>query len=99
VKYFYLLFLLITLNIACKEKTLTGKKLEDKLKSTMTSYLDSTLIPGNKATIQNMSYYADKSRHAYLCRFNVNFKSGNRDSTGVMTAIIPEDFSKVTTSK
>ncbi len=98
-KYFHLLLLLTTLTVACKEKVLSGKKLEDKLKSTMSGYLDSTHTSGIKATIQNMSYYADKSRKAYLCRFTVSFKSNDHDSTGVMTAIIPDDFSRVTTSK
>ncbi|HVZ96276.1 MAG TPA: hypothetical protein VG847_05330 [Chitinophagaceae bacterium] len=98
-KYFYLLLLLITLTIACKEKALSGKRLEDKLKATMTGYLDSTFKSGTKAAIQNMSYYADKSRNSYLCRFTVNFKINNHDSTGVMTAIIPDDFSTITASK
>ena len=94
-KYFFTFILLLTLGTACKQKILSGKELEDKLKETMTDYLHKTLQPGTEFTITEMSYYAEKEKKYYICKFDVRMHAGNRDTTGVMTAIIPNDFSKV----
>jgi hypothetical protein len=94
-KYFYSLILLLALGTACKQKVLSGKELEDKLKETMTEHLHKTLKPGTEFTIKDMTYYADKIKKYYICTFDVTVHSGNKDTSGVMKAFIPNDFSKV----
>jgi hypothetical protein len=68
-KYFYSLFLLLAFTVACEQKTISGKELED--------------------------YYADNIKNHYICTFDVSVRTGNRDTIGVMKAIISRDFSKV----
>jgi|SRR6476646_9829853 len=95
-KYFLTLFLIVAVSSGCKQKILSGKELEDKLKETMTDHLHKTLRPGTEFTITDMSYYPEKEKKEYICKFTVQVRTGNRDTTGVMTAFIPNDFSKVT---
>lgn len=94
-KYFYSLILILALGIACKQKVLSGKELEDKLKKTMSDHLDKTLQPGTKYTIQEVIYYPDKIKKIYICTFKVEVKTATSDTTGTMMANIPNDFSKV----
>jgi hypothetical protein len=95
-KYFITLFLVLTLGAGCKQKILAGKELDDKLKETMTEYLHKTMRPGTEVKIRELTYYADKERKLYVCAFSVDVHSGSSDTTGVMNALIPNDFSKVT---
>ena len=94
-KYIYSLFLLLAFTVACEQKTISGKELEDKLKETMTDYLDETLKYGTVFVIKDMNYYADNIKNHYICTFDVSVRTGNRDTIGVMKAIISRDFSKV----
>ena len=80
----------------CQQKVLSGKELEEKLKTTMTDYLHKTMKPGTEVTIKDLTYYADKERKFYICSFNVNVKSTKSDTTGTMKAFITNDFNKVT---
>lgn len=95
-KYFYYLIILLAFGSACKQKVLSGTKLEDKLKETMTEYLHKTLQPGTEVTIKDLTYYADKIKKEYICVFIVNIHTATSDTTGEMRAFIPNDFSKVT---
>jgi hypothetical protein len=94
-KYFFSLVLLLSLATGCKQKILSGKELEDKLKQTMTDHLNKTLRPGTAFTIIDMNYYADKIKKYYICVFDVKVHSGHRDTTGTMKAFISNDFTKV----
>src|SRR6266480_5490443 len=92
-KYFFIF--LFVLAAGCKQKILSGKELEDKLKETMTDYLHKTLQPGIEVTIKDVSYYPEKKKKFYICAFNVNMHSDNKDTTGIMAATISNDFSEV----
>ena len=94
-KYLYTLVFLLALGTGCKQKLLSGKELEDKLKETMTVYLRKTLQPGTEFTIKDMTYYPEKKKKLYICNFNVDLHIGNKDTTGMMTAYISNDFKKV----
>ena len=95
-KYFYSLLLLLAMGIACKQKVLSGKELEDKLKQTMTDYLHKTLKSGTEVTIKDMIYYPDKIKKRYLCTFTVDMHTPVMDTTGIMKAEITNDFKEVT---
>ena len=94
-KYFFSLILLLALVAGCKQKILEGKELENKLKKTMTDYLHKTLKPGTEFEIKEMSYYPEKKKEMFICTFHVDMHTGNRDTSGIMTAFISKDFSKV----
>jgi len=94
-KYFYSLILFLALGIACKQKILSGKELEDKLKETMADHLHKTLQPGAEVTIKDIVYYTDPIKKHYICTFNVAIHTPAKDTTGEMKATIPNDFSKV----
>lgn len=94
-KYFFSLILFLALGTGCKQKVLAGKELEDKLKKTMERFLDKTLDKGVKFKIEEMSYFPEKKKHYYICTFHVSMRKGDKDTTGIMTAFIPNDFSKV----
>lgn len=95
-KYSYSLLLLLALGTACKQKILSGKELEDKLKTTMSDYLHKTLKPGTEVTIKDVVYYPEKMQKLYICTFTVELRTPTSDTTGTMMAFIPNDFSKVT---
>ncbi|MBI1781588.1 MAG: hypothetical protein HYR66_09500 [Sphingobacteriales bacterium] len=94
-KYCYALLLVLALGIACKPKPLTGKELEDKLKTTMTDYLHKSMKPGTEVEIKDMTYYPDNIKNVYLCEFNVRVKYQQSDTTGKMSAAISTDFKTV----
>jgi len=94
-KYFYYTILLLTLVTACRQKMLSGKELEDKLIETMKEHLDKTLQPGTEFTINDMTYYPDQIRRHYNCEFDVIMHAGNKDTSGVMKALISNDFKNV----
>lgn len=95
-KYFYSLLLLLALGLACKQKILSGKELDDKLKKTMADYLHQNSKPGTEYDIKDMIYYPDKIKKIYICTFTVEVRTATSDTTGTMMAEIPNDFSKVT---
>ena len=94
-KYFYSLILLLALGSSCKPKILSGKELENKLIQTMADHLQKTLQPGTQFTIKDISYYPIKEKSHYVCNFTVSLHTANKDTTGIMVANIPNDFSKV----
>jgi len=89
------IFLLATAFVGCKPRILSGKDLEDKLKSTMKNYLDTAMAPGTQVNIQNLYYFTDTRRKRYICNFTVHVHNSKLDTTGIMVATIPNDFSKV----
>jgi len=94
-KYFFTIILFLAIATGCRQKILSGKELEDKLKETMTEYLHKTLHPRTEFTIKDLSYYPEKKKKYYICTFNVGMHTGKKDTTGIMTAFISNDFSKV----
>ena len=94
-RYFLAITLLLVLAAGCKHKVLSGDKLEAKLIKTMQDYLDKQARPGVEFTVKDISYYPEKKERVYKCVFHVNMHAARKDSLGIMTAIIPNDFSKV----
>lgn len=94
-KYFYYTILLLALVTSCRQKLISGKELEDKLIETMKEHLDETLPAGTEFTIKDLTYYPDQIKRHYNCEFGVIMRAGNKDTSGVMKAIISDDFKKV----
>jgi hypothetical protein len=94
-KYFFSLILLLGLGQGCKQKVLSGTELDNKLIKTMQNYLDKEAKPGVEYSVKDVNFYADKEKKQYICEFHVNMRTDKTDTTGVMTANIPNDFSKV----
>jgi hypothetical protein len=99
VKYLLTLILLLGLSLGCKPKILSGKKLEEKLIETMQKHLDKDAKPGVSYKVQDVAYYADKGARQYICDFHVHLHADKVDTTGIMTATIPNDFSTVQRSQ
>ena len=95
-KYFFSLILLLTIAAGCKPKELSGVALQNKLIETMDSYLHKTLKPGVDLTIKDVTYFTDVPKKSYICQFNVNMHYQNKDTTGVIVAVITNDFKEVT---
>jgi hypothetical protein len=94
---FFTLIVLLTIATACKQKIISGTELDNKLIKTMQDYLDETGKPGAVYKVEDVTYFADKRKKLYNCEFHVNVKASQvkLDTTGVMKADIPNDFSKV----
>jgi len=99
VKYLLSLVLLAGLFLACKPKILSGKKLENKLMETMQDHLDKNAKPGVSYNVQDVTYFTEKETKQYICDFHVHMRHDNIDTTGIMTATIPNDFSRVERSQ
>lgn len=94
-KYFFIFIVLVAVNAGCKPKTISGAELENKLIETMNDYLHKTLQPGVEVTVKDVIYYPEVSKKLYICRFHVNMRLNNKDTTGVVAATISNDFNKV----
>ena len=94
-KYFISLILLMALNFGCKPKVLSGTALQNKLIETMDDYLHKTLRPGVQVNIKDVSYYPDAIKKVYFCEFHVTMHFNNKDTTGIVTARITNDFKNV----
>jgi len=94
---FVILIILLTVVTACKQKVISGAELEKKLIKTMQDHLEETGKKDAVYKVQDVTFYADKERKLYICEFHVNVKASdvNVDTTGIMRADIPNDFSKV----
>jgi hypothetical protein len=86
---------LLALAVGCKPKVLTGKDLENKLKETMSNYLDTTSRPGTKFTVKDVLYYPEAEKEDYICHFNVDMHYPNGDTSGIVIATITNDFKTV----
>jgi hypothetical protein len=87
--------LLLFSGMACKRK-LSHADIEDQLKTSMHAFLikrpnyDSSKL---KYEVQKVYYFEEKD--AYECEFVVHMWSIGKDTTGVMTATVSKDFSRV----
>jgi hypothetical protein len=93
----FFIFIFLVSATACKQKVLKGPELENKLIKTMQDYLDKTGKKDAVYKVEDVNFYADKEKKLYNCEFHVNVKANDvgLDTTGVMKADIPNDFSKV----
>jgi len=82
---------------ACKQKVISGAELEKKLIKTMQNYLDKTGKSDAVYKVEDVTFFADREKKLYNCEFHVNVKASDvkLDTTGIMRADIPNDFSKV----
>jgi hypothetical protein len=94
-KYFFAVMLSLSLGISCKQKELSGQQLDNRLIATMQDYLNKTAKPGATYVVKDVTYFIDKTKKEYNCEFHVNMRVANIDTTGIMAANIPNDFSKV----
>lgn len=96
-RFFFILTICLVAATACKQKILRGAELENKLIKTMQDYLDETGKPGAVYKVEDVNFFADAEKKLYLCEFHVNVKANavHLDTTGIMKADIPNDFSKV----
>ena len=94
-RYLISFIFLLTVATACKQKILSGPELEKKLVETMQDYLDKTAKPGVSFKVKNVTYFTDSLKKEYNCEFHVEMLQGAIDTTGVMTADIPNNFKEV----
>ena len=94
-KYFLTLFFVVALGSGCRQKTLSAAQLENKLITTMQEYLNKTAKPGVTYAVKDVTFFPDKIKKEYNCEFKVNMRVGKTDTTGIMTANIPNDFNTV----
>jgi len=94
---FFFIVMLLTIAASCKQRVMTQAELENKLIKTMEDYLKETGKPDAVYKVKDVIFYADKERKLYNCEFHVNVKAATvkLDTTGIMWADIPSDFSKV----
>jgi hypothetical protein len=92
-KYFFTLIFLLMLTAGCRQRQLSQAEMENKLKETMKDYLDKKPHKGVVFTIKDVIFYPEKT--FYRCEFHVDMRYGNKDTSGIMTANILKDFSKV----
>jgi len=94
---FFFIVMLLTIAASCKQRVMTQAELENKLIKTMEDYLKETGKSDAVYKVKDVIFYADKERKLYNCEFHVNVKAGTvkLDTTGIMRADIPSDFSKV----
>ena len=96
-RFFFTFIALLMIATACKQKVISGAELEKKLIQTMQNYLEETGKSDAVYKVEDVTFYAEKQKKLYICEFHVNVKANgvNLDTTGVMRADIPNDFSKV----
>jgi len=95
-RFFFTFIMLLTI-VACKQRVRTQAELENKLIKTMEDYLKETGKPDAVYKVKDVIFFADTERKLYNCEFHVNVKASDvkLDTTGIMRADIPNDFSKV----
>ena len=95
-RFFFTFIMLLTI-VACKQRVMTQAELENKLIKTMEDYLKETGKPDAVYKVKDVIFFADTERKLYNCEFHVNVKARDvkLDTTGIMRADIPNDFSKV----
>ncbi|MEO8821856.1 MAG: hypothetical protein ABI267_04275 [Ginsengibacter sp.] len=98
-KYFFFFLLFFSLLAGCKPKVLTGTALQDKLKETISNFLDTTLQKGIQFKVQDVTYFPDAKKGTYICQFHVYMKSRGKDTTGIVAATITNDFKDVKRSQ
>src|SRR4029078_666846 len=96
-RFFFTSIALLMIATACKQKVISGAELEKKLIKTMQNYLDKTGKSDAVYKVEDVTFFADREKKLYNCEFHVNVKASDvkLDTTGIMRADIPNDFSKV----
>ena len=96
-RFFFTFITLLIITTACKQKVISGAELEKKLIKTMQDYLDKTGKSDAVYKVEDVTFYAEKEKKLYICEFHVNVKASDvkLDTTGIMRADIPNDFSNV----
>jgi len=94
-KYIFILLVLFALGTGCKRKVLSGPELQNKLIETMQAYLNSEAKPGAEFKVKDVNYYPEKATKSYDCEFHVDMKLNGKDTVGIMTATISNDFKRV----
>lgn len=92
----WLTIFIITSLVACQRNQADRTQVESRLKDAMKDYLYKEInYDSSKATynVLDVNYFEDKT--FFECEFHVRMKSKNLDTTGIMTARISKDFSKV----
>lgn len=89
--------ILLIAGTGCKQKIISGPELEKKLIRTMQDYLEKTGKSDAVYKVEDVTFFPDQERKLYICEFRVNVKASDVhvDTTGIMRANIPNDFSKV----
>jgi len=98
-KYIFTIALFIAIATSCKRKVLSGPELQNKLIETMQEYLDSQAKPGAEFKVKDVNYYPEKATKSYDCEFHVDMRLNGKDTVGMMTATISNDFKTVERKK
>ena len=97
-KYLSFFLLVVFMAAGCKQKTISGPELENKLMNVMKEHLEKTNNrPDAVFTVKEVVYYPEKEQ--YICEFKVNVKTASSDTTGTMKAYISNDFKTVKRSQ
>jgi hypothetical protein len=88
-------FLVFTLATSCHQHVLKGEALKNKLMETMSGYMNDSAKAGTTFIVKDVVFFPRLNKNFYDCTFTVEMKSPEKDTTGVMTAEITNDFKKV----
>lgn len=94
-KYIFCFSFVIILSNGCKPKVLSGVDLENKLKETMATHLDKVPHPGIEFKVKSVTYFPETDKKDYICQFEVDMQYKDRDTIGMMKAVISNDFKDV----
>jgi hypothetical protein len=87
---------ILSLAAGCRPNVLKGDALKSKLMETMSDYMNKKSSDTAPAFIvKDVVFYPRKDRNFYDCTFTVEMRSKTKDTTGIMTAEITNDFKKV----
>jgi hypothetical protein len=95
-KKLFLFLVIITLAVGCRPNVLKGDALKSKLMETMSDYMNknkSDTAP--KFIVKSVEFFPRQNKNFYDCTFTVEMRSKDKDTTGVMTAEITNDFKKI----
>lgn len=90
------LTVILLLGTGCKPRVLKGDALKSKLIETMSDFMNKN--PSDSAPkfiVKDVVFFPRKEKDFYDCSFTVEMRSKDKDTTGVMTAEITNDFKKV----
>jgi hypothetical protein len=94
-RYFFIIFIVLAFNTGCKPKILSGKDLENKLMETMGDYLHKTLNPAVQIKVKDVIYYPEVKEKTFICEFHVQMNYNGKDTTGIVSARISNDFQTI----
>jgi hypothetical protein len=95
-KKFFLFVVVWALCAGCRPNVLKGDALKSKLMETMSDYMNKNPSDtAHKFIVKDVVFFPRKDKNFYDCTFTVEMQSKDKDTTGVMTAEITNDFKKV----